>query len=174
MRCVNRGRPPTPRAVAPARVASVLVGARCLAGCAEDAPQDTWQPAGDNAQRSRTCSGRCSRIAGVVGLIVSGAIGCRCIRFRDHGQPMPKQTHGKPALEIALTILPALILVGVGIPTVGTFRAGEDRRHRVLREHHRPAVVVGDRLPGPGRLRRASPTPIVTSGQLVIPTETNV
>ena len=33
-------------------------------------------------------------------------------------------------------------------------RAGQDRRHRVLRQRHRPAVVVGGRLPGAGRLRR--------------------
>ena len=47
--------------------------------------------------------------------------------LNDGGLPMPRilrvgvpdrfVTHGKPALEIALTILPALILVGVGIPT---------------------------------------------------------
>ena len=36
--------------------------------------------------------------------------------------------------------------------------AGQDRRHRVLRQRHRPAVVVGDRLPGPGGLRRDRPS----------------
>ena len=44
-------------------------------------------------------------------------------RFRDRGQAIPEQTHGKPALEIILTILPALILIGVAIPTVGTMMA---------------------------------------------------
>ena len=51
-------------------------------------------------------------------------------------------------------------------------RAGQDRRHRVRRQRHRPAVVVGVRLPGAETAASAaSPTPIVTSGQMVIPTE---
>ena len=28
-----------------------MAGAAVLAGCADEAPQDTWQPAGDNAQK---------------------------------------------------------------------------------------------------------------------------
>jgi cytochrome c oxidase subunit 2 len=62
-------------------------------------------------------------IAGVVGVIVFGVIGYAIWKFRDRGQPIPEQTHGKPALEIALTILPALILIGIAIPTVGTIMA---------------------------------------------------
>ena len=110
-------------------------------------------------------------IAGLVLLLVAAAVTWCVYRFRDRGQPIPKQTHGRPALEIGLTILPAMILIGVAIPTVGTLMAlAEDRRHGVRRQRHRPAVVVGDRLPGPGRLpRRRITEPIVTSGQLVIP-----
>ena len=52
-----------------------------------------------------------------------GVIAYVVVRYRDRGQPIPEQTHGKPALEIALTILPALILIGVAIPTVGTIMA---------------------------------------------------
>ena len=44
-------------------------------------------------------------------------------KYRDRGQPIPEQTHGKPALEIGLTILPALILIGIAIPTVSTVMA---------------------------------------------------
>ena len=62
-------------------------------------------------------------IAGVVGLIVFAAVGYIVWRYRDRGQAIPEQTHGKPALEIALTILPALILIGVAIPTVSTVMA---------------------------------------------------
>lgn len=91
-----------------------------LTGCAKNAPQDTWQPAGENAQRIDNLQKPIFAIAGVVGLIVFGAVIFVVLKFRDKGQPMPEQTHGKPALEIALTILPALILVGVGIPTVST------------------------------------------------------
>ena len=91
-----------------------------LAGCAKDAPQDTWKPEGANAQRIQNLQWPVFLVAGIVGVIVFAVIVFVVIRFRDHGQEMPEQTHGKPALEIALTILPALILVGVGIPTVST------------------------------------------------------
>jgi cytochrome c oxidase subunit 2 len=41
------------------------------------------------------------------------------IRYRDRGQAVPEQSHGKPALEIILTVIPAVILFGVGIATYG-------------------------------------------------------
>ena len=94
-----------------------------LAGCAKDAPQDTWQPAGPNAQKIQNLQYPVFIIAGVVGLIVFVAVGFIVWRYRDRGQAIPEQTHGKPALEIALTILPALILLGVAIPTVSTVMA---------------------------------------------------
>ena len=48
------------------------------------------------------------------------------VKFRDRGQAIPEQIHGKPTLEIILTIIPALILIGVAIPTVGTIMALND------------------------------------------------
>ena len=97
-----------------------IAAAMLLAGCAQDAPQDTWKPDGPNAQRIQNLQWPVFLIAGIVGLIVFAVIIFVVIRFRDRGQEMPKQTHGKPALEIALTIIPAIILIGVGIPTVST------------------------------------------------------
>ncbi len=90
------------------------------AGCARDAPQDTWQPAGPNAQKIQDLQYPVFIIAGVVGLIVFCAVGFVVWRYRDRGQAIPEQTHGRPALEIGLTILPALILIGITIPTIST------------------------------------------------------
>ncbi len=106
-----------------ARIALLAVLAAGAAGCAKDAPQDTWQPAGPNAQKIQNLQYPVFIIAGVVGLIVFAAVGYVVWRYRDRGQAIPEQTHGKPALEIGLTILPALILIGVAIPTVGTLMA---------------------------------------------------
>ena len=39
-------------------------------------------------------------------------------KFKDRGQDIPEQTHGNPMLEIGMTILPAIILITVAIPTV--------------------------------------------------------
>ena len=133
-------------------VLAVVAAAALLGGCAQNAPQDTWQPAGETPARSRTCSCPVFLIAGIVGVIVFAVIIFVVIRFRDRGQEMPKQTHGKPALEIALTIIPAVILIGVGIPTVSTvFALAKTQRHAVRHQRHRPAVVVGVRLPGAER-----------------------
>ena len=100
---------------------AVAIGAIAfLSACANDAPQDTFQPAGENARKIDNLQRPPFYIAGIVLVIVSVAVLYCVIKFKDRGQALPKQTHGKPVLEIALTILPALILIGIGIPTVST------------------------------------------------------
>jgi len=144
------------------------------AGCAEDAPQDTWDPAGPNAQRIHDLQWPVFAIAGLVIVLVFAAIIYAVLRYRDRGQPIPKQTHGKPALEIGLTILPALILIGVAVPTVGTLMA--------LSKTSDTECVVNvtgqqwwwevdyPQQEGCGGID----TSIVSSGQMVIPTGTKV
>ncbi len=109
----------TPRARI-ARLSAVAMLAAIVAGCAQDAPQDTWQPAGSNARQINDLDIWVFSIAGIVGVAVFSVLGFAVWKYRDRGQPIPEQTHGKPALEIGLTILPALILIGIAIPTVGT------------------------------------------------------
>ena len=145
-----------------------------LAGCAKDAPQDTWQPEGENAQKIQNLQWPVFAIAGVVGLIVFAAVVWCVVRYRDRGQAIPKQSHGNRRLEIALTILPALILVGVGIASTSTLMA-------LSRTDDTQCVVnvTGQQWwweidypvqDGCGGISE----PIVTSGQLVIPEDTNV
>jgi cytochrome c oxidase subunit 2 len=155
---------------APAAALALLV----LAGCAQDAEQDTWKPEGPNANRIQNLQWPVFLTAGLVGVIVFAAIGYAVFRFKDRGQEMPEQTHGKPVLEIALTILPALILVGVGIPTVSTiFKLAKTNDAECI------INVTGQQWwweydypvqDGCGGIA----APIVTSGQLVVPTETTV
>jgi cytochrome c oxidase subunit 2 len=157
------------------RLFAALGGALVLSGCAKDAPQDTWKPAGENAQRIQDLQWPVFLVAGVVGVIVMAVIVFVVIRYRDRGQPMPEQSHGKPALEIALTILPALILVGVGIPTVSTvFKlAKTDDTQCIIN-------VTGQQwwweydYPVQNCNGVEITEPIVTSGQLVLPTNTHV
>ena len=99
---------------------SGLAATSFLASCAKDAPQDTWQPKGSNAKIIDDLQQPVFAIAGVVGVIVFCVVVYCIIKFRDRGQAMPEQTHGKPALEIGMTILPALILAGVGVFTFHT------------------------------------------------------
>ncbi len=156
------------------RIALVAGLGVLVAGCAQDAPQDTWDPAGPNAQMINDLDWIVFPIAGVVGLIVLTFVAIIVVKFRDKGQPIPEQTHGKPALEIALTILPALILIGIAIPTVGTIMA--------LNETDDTECIVNvtgqqwwwevdyAQQDGCGGISE----PIVTSGQMVIPINTPV
>lgn len=145
-----------------------------IAGCAQDAPQDTWDPAGPNAQKINDLDWVVYPIAGVVGLIVFGVIAFVVIRFRDRGQAIPEQTHGEPALEITLTIIPALILIGIAIPSVSTLMALNDTEDtecivNVTGQQWWWEVDYAQQ-DGCGGI----PEPIITSGQMVIPTGTPV
>ena len=156
-------------------VLAVVAAAALLGGCARNAPQDTFQPEGENARKIQNLQLPVFIVAGIVGVIVFGVIIFVVIRYRDRGQEMPKQTHGKPALEIALTIIPALILIGVGIPTVSTVfsLAKSSDTQCVINvtgqqwwwEYEYPVqncggVEISD--------------PLVTSGELVLPTKVHV
>src|SRR5688572_209893 len=163
------------RALMMRRVLPAATAMLVLAGCAKDAEQDTWKPKGPDANRIQNLQWPVFLTAGIVGVIVFAAIFYAMVRYRDRGEEeMPEQTHGKPSLEIALTILPALILVGVGIPTVSTIfsLAKTSDAECIINvtgqqwwwEYDYPAQD------GCGGIA----TPIVTSGQLVLPTETTV
>jgi cytochrome c oxidase subunit 2 len=154
--------------------AAVVVGGALLAGCAKDAPQDTWQPAGDNAQKIQNLQWPVFLIAGVVLVIVVVAIGWAMYRYRDRGQPIPRQTHGNPAFEIGMTILPAVILIGIAIPTVGTLfalsRTDDTECYVNVTGNQWWWEMDYPTQDGCGGISE----PIVTSGQLIIPIDTNV
>ncbi|MEJ7720252.1 MAG: cytochrome c oxidase subunit II [Ilumatobacteraceae bacterium] len=164
-------RVPSPRRL---MLAVGAIAAVTLTACAEDAPQDTWQPEGENSNRIHNLQWPVFAIAGVVGLLVFLAIVWIVVRYRDRGQPIPEQSHGKPALEIALTILPALILVGVAVPTVGTLMAlaeTDDTECSVnVYGQQWWWEVEYPEQEGCGGIDRE----FVTSGQMVIPTGTKV
>jgi cytochrome c oxidase subunit 2 len=105
------------------RIGLIAALGLAIAGCAQDAPQDTFDPAGENAQKIQDLQVPIFILAGVVGVIVLSVLAFVLIRFRDRGQAIPEQSHGNPMLEIVLTIIPALILIGISIPTVGTILA---------------------------------------------------
>ena len=158
-------------------LAGVAAGVLAVAGCANDAPQDTWQPAGPNAEMIDNLQQPVFLVAGIVGVIVFLAVAWAVFRYRDRGQAIPEQTHGKPAVEITLTVIPVLILIGVAIPTARTIfdLAKTDDTEMVINvtgqqwwwEYDYPAI--GDNADKYGLSQ-----PIVTSGQLVIPENTKV
>ena len=153
-------------------IASVA-GAVALAGCAQNAPQDTWKPKGDNAQMIYSLDKLVFPIAGIVGVLVSAFAAYIFWKFRDKGQAIPAQSHGKPIVEIILTIVPALILTVVGVFTFRTIMELAETQDTEMIIN-----VTGQQwwweYDYPAQADQGITQPIITSGQLVIPEDTNV
>jgi len=144
-----------------------------LASCGSNAPQDTWQPKGPNSKLIDDLQQPVFAVAGVIGLIVAVAVTYTILKYRDRGQPIPEQTHGKPALEITLTVIPALILAVVAVFTFGAIfkLAKTDDTEMVIN-------VTGQQwwweYDYPVQNEFGITQPIISSGQLVMPVGTKV
>ena len=143
------------------------------ASCATNAPQDTWQPKGPNSKLIDDLQQPVFAVACIIGLIVAVAVIYTMIKYRDRGQPIPEQTHGKPALEITLTIIPALILAVVSVFTFGAIfkLAKTDDTEMIIN-------VTGQQwwweYDYPVQNEFGITQPIISSGQLVMPVGTKV
>ncbi|MGB8859189.1 MAG: cytochrome c oxidase subunit II [Ilumatobacteraceae bacterium] len=152
----------------------VGVGA-VLAGCAKNAPQDTFQPAGSNAREIDGLQRELFYISGVVGLIVFAAVLYAVLKFKDRGQDIPEQSHGNPKLEILLTILPAIILAVVAVPSVAqVFKLDKKDNDCVINVTGQQWWWEYDYVQGSTCGGVEITKSIVTSGELVFPADTNV
>ncbi|MEA1903523.1 MAG: cytochrome c oxidase subunit II [Actinomycetota bacterium] len=87
----------------------------------EDGPLTTFKPAGPNADRIDGLFWLTFWIATVIFFLVMGALVVMLVVFRDKGdkeKKLPKQTHGHAGLEVVWTVIPALILAAIAVPTV--------------------------------------------------------
>ena len=105
-----------------------------LTGCAtEGLPQSAMDPAGPIARAENNLWSYVFPIAVVVFILVQGLILWAVMRYRDRGgDDIPKQVAGNTRLELLWTVIPALILVGIAVPTVSTIfqlstEPGDDR-----------------------------------------------
>jgi cytochrome c oxidase subunit 2 len=105
------------------RAALLIPLALVLAACADDAPLDTLDPQGPQAQLIDNLARPVFLIAAAVFVLVQGGIILLAWRFhkrKDDDGSLPPQLHGNFKLEIGWTILPALLLAGVGAASVLT------------------------------------------------------
>jgi cytochrome c oxidase subunit II len=92
-----------------------------LAACAENAPQDTLEPAGPVARDIDRLINPVFIVAGVVFVLVEGLVLLAMFKFRAKpDSPEPEQIHGNTRLEVGWTLAPALILLAVAVPTIAT------------------------------------------------------
>lgn len=137
-----------------------LVG--LLAACAGD--QSALHPQGPFAERPHQLIVPVLWIALGVFVLVQGLIIAAIVKFRQRGNDddrLPVQVHGNTKLEILWTVIPALILAGIAVPTVQMiFELAEEPDGAITIE------VIGHRwwwefrYPG---------TDIVTANEMVIP-----
>ena len=119
---MGRNRAPVART---ALAGSVLLLA---SACAENAPQDTLEPAGPVARSQGDLWTLTFWVAVAIFFLVEGILVVALVRFRHRpGRPVPRQIHGSRTLEIGWTVAPALLLAVVAVPTLGTIFALAER-----------------------------------------------
>jgi cytochrome c oxidase subunit 2 len=93
-----------------------------LSACARDNfPQNTLAPQGPEAQKIDNLFQPVFWIAVVVFFLVEGALLYFAIKYRHRpGRPVPAQVHGNTRLEVTWTIIPAVLLAGIAVPTLAT------------------------------------------------------
>ena len=101
--------------------ASLICLTLVTAACAGGDPQDTLHANGHVTAIIRGLFYPVFWIAVGVFVLVFGLLVYILIRFRDRGgRQMPVQTHGSTPLELTWTAIPALMLLGIAIPTIAT------------------------------------------------------
>jgi cytochrome c oxidase subunit II len=155
----------TPRPRRWAGPAVVLGSTLLLAACsAENNRQNSLRPQGPAAEKIDNLFIPVFWISVVVGVLVLAAVVLFALRFRYRAgrNENPKQIHGSTPLEIGWTIVPALILAVVAVPTVITiFDLAEEPRGDVL-----TVTAVGKQWWWEFKYPRQE---VVTANEMVIP-----
>lgn len=90
-----------------------------LSGCTANSPQDALKPKGSEARLLNSLFVPVFWIAVAVFVLVAGLVSYCLVHFRARSEDeAPKQIHGSTRLEIGWTILPALLLLCIAVPTV--------------------------------------------------------
>ncbi|MEX2100460.1 MAG: cytochrome c oxidase subunit II [Acidimicrobiia bacterium] len=146
---------------------AVLVPA-VLAGCSEAAKnngQNSLEPKGPDATTIDNLFNPVAIVAILVGIFIIVATLYVAIKFRRRpGNENPKQIHGNTRLELGWTIVPALILAVIAVPSVAAiFDLAENPGPKALQ-----VTVVGKQWWWEFQYPDAK---VVTSGELVIPAD---
>jgi len=90
-----------------------------VGGCAWDGPMSTVVPGSDFARAILSLYALITWITALIGLLVFVVLLWILVRFRARPEaPLPRQIRGHTLLEIAWTIVPALVLLVIAVPTI--------------------------------------------------------
>jgi cytochrome c oxidase subunit 2 len=97
-----------------------LLAMLVVAGCTSDTyPNSTLEPKTEFTTMIDNVFMTTVKWAVVVFILVEGALVFAILKFRGKpGDPEPKQTHGNTTVEIVWTIIPAVILALIAVPTI--------------------------------------------------------
>lgn len=88
-------------------------------GCLATDPGNIFQPKSDFTRTLADLFSFIIILAAIVFLVVEGLLVFAIIRYRQRpGHVLPRQIHGNTPLEIFLTILPAIVLAIIAVPTI--------------------------------------------------------
>ena len=89
-------------------------------GCSKDG-QSTWEAFGPVAQKQLDLFNVLLWVMVATFILVEGVLLYAIVRYRRRpGDPKPPQIHGNTSLEIALTIIPTILVLALGIWSVFT------------------------------------------------------
>jgi len=110
-------------------MAVTILSTAFLTGCFGDGKQSTIRPESDSAQVIQDVYALVTWIDVGILILVVGLFFYGIIRFRakkGDEDKIPKQVHGNPLLEVAWTLIPAILLIFIAVPTwEGIFRANQ-------------------------------------------------
>ncbi len=107
------------RRLASYALSAALVIAVCA--CSESHPNSTLVPRSDFGREIDFLWDRLLLLGTIVFVLTEGVLLYVVLKYRHReNQPKPPQTHGSTKLEITWTLIPAVILVFIAVPTVRT------------------------------------------------------
>jgi cytochrome c oxidase subunit 2 len=100
---------------------AALAALIALAACGGDYPQSSIDPKSDFAQSIHSLYVLVFWITLVILVVVWGIMGYILVRFRERpDSPKPRQIRGHLGMELAWTMIPAVIVIAIAVPTVQT------------------------------------------------------
>jgi cytochrome c oxidase subunit 2 len=110
----------------PLTAALTVLLALALAACNQSYPNTTFDPHTEFGRAIDDLWDTLFLWGAIVFVLVEAALIVVMVRYRRReGHPPPKQIHGNTTLEILWTVLPAVILVLIAVPTVRTIFASQ-------------------------------------------------
>lgn len=100
---------------------AALAMAAALVACGRDLPNTTFNPHTEFGRAIDDLWNLLLRLGTVVFILVEGVLVYTLIRYRRRpGDAEPKHVHGNTTLEILWTVIPALVLAMIAVPTIRT------------------------------------------------------